>query len=134
MEDVAAVTAGGVSLGTGRALAFILGPCVIESDAHATEMAIAIKETTTRCGVPCIFKASFDKANRTSLSSFRGPGLDAGLRTLAAIKERTRLPVLTDIHEPASTSPGPSSPRSRQRRRASRSGRSSSRSHSAIRR
>jgi 2-dehydro-3-deoxyphosphooctonate aldolase (KDO 8-P synthase) len=101
MERVAAVTAGGVSLGTGHSLAFILGPCVIESDAHATEMAIAIKETTTRCGVPCIFKASFDKANRTSLSSFRGPGLDAGLRTLATIKERTGLPVLTDIHEPA---------------------------------
>jgi len=101
MERVAAVTAGSVSLGTGHPLAFILGPCVIESDAHATEMAIAVQEITTRCGVPCIFKASFDKANRTSLSSFRGPGLDAGLRTLASIKQRTRLPVLTDIHEPA---------------------------------
>jgi 2-dehydro-3-deoxyphosphooctonate aldolase (KDO 8-P synthase) len=101
MERVAVVTAGGVSLGTGHPLAFVLGPCVIESEAHATEMAIAIRELTTRCGVPCIFKASFDKANRTSLSSFRGPGLDAGLRTLAAIKQRTGLPILTDIHEPA---------------------------------
>jgi 2-dehydro-3-deoxyphosphooctonate aldolase (KDO 8-P synthase) len=101
MERVAATTAGSVSLGTGHALAFILGPCVIESEGHATEMAIAIQETTMRCGVPCIFKASFDKANRTSLTSFRGPGLEAGLTTLAAIKERTGLTVLTDIHEPA---------------------------------
>jgi 2-dehydro-3-deoxyphosphooctonate aldolase (KDO 8-P synthase) len=68
-------------------------------------MAAAIKETTSRVGVPCIFKASYDKANRTSLKSFRGPGLEAGLATLAKVKERTSLPVLTDIHEPAHAAP-----------------------------
>ena len=100
MERVAPVKAGTVAIGTGRPLAFILGPCVIESDAHALEMAEAIKEATARAGAPCIFKASYDKANRTSLKSFRGPGLASGLATLANVKERTALPVLTDIHEP----------------------------------
>jgi 2-dehydro-3-deoxyphosphooctonate aldolase (KDO 8-P synthase) len=105
MDRVAPVKAGTVTIGTGHALAFILGPCVIESEAHAVEMAAAIKETTSRVGVPCIFKASYDKANRTSLKSFRGPGLEAGLATLAKVKERTSLPVLTDIHEPAHAAP-----------------------------
>jgi 2-dehydro-3-deoxyphosphooctonate aldolase (KDO 8-P synthase) len=105
MDRVAPVKAGTVTIGSGHSLAFILGPCVIESDAHAMEMATAIKETAARLGVQCIFKASYDKANRTSLKSFRGPGLDAGLATLAAIKERTSLPLLTDIHEPAHAAP-----------------------------
>jgi 2-dehydro-3-deoxyphosphooctonate aldolase (KDO 8-P synthase) len=101
MQPVAQVHAGAVTLGTGQPLAFILGPCVIESEQHALAMAAAVKEIAARVGAACIFKASYDKANRTSLSSFRGPGLAAGLRTLATIRERTGLPVLTDIHEPS---------------------------------
>jgi 2-dehydro-3-deoxyphosphooctonate aldolase (KDO 8-P synthase) len=95
------VRVGPLSIGGGAPLAFILGPCVIESPAHVLNMAIAIKEIATRCGVPVVFKASFDKANRTSGSSFRGPGLDAGLAALDEVKVRTGLPILTDIHEPA---------------------------------
>jgi 2-dehydro-3-deoxyphosphooctonate aldolase (KDO 8-P synthase) len=105
MERVAAVRAAGVTIGTGHPLAFILGPCVIESEQHALAMADAIKHVTSGVGVPCIFKASYEKANRTSLSAFRGPGLTSGLRTLATIKERTGLPVLTDIHEPSHAAP-----------------------------
>ena len=99
------VRVGPLSIGGGHPLAFILGPCVIESAAHALETAAAIRESASRCGVPVIFKASYDKANRTSLSSFRGPGLDAGLRVLADVRARTGLPVLTDIHEPAHAAP-----------------------------
>lgn len=105
MDRVAPVAAGTVTIGTGHPLAFILGPCVIESESHAIEMATAIRETTARVGVPCIFKASYDKANRTSLKSFRGPGLAGGLATLAKVKDRTSLPVLTDIHEPSHAAP-----------------------------
>jgi 2-dehydro-3-deoxyphosphooctonate aldolase (KDO 8-P synthase) len=105
MARVATVRAGGITIGTGQPLAFILGPCVIESEPHAIAIAEALKETAARVGVPLIFKASYDKANRTSLSSYRGPGLSAGLRTLAAIRERTGLAVLTDIHEPSHAAP-----------------------------
>ena len=99
------VRVGSLSIGGGHPLAFILGPCVIESASHALETAAAIRESASRCGVPVIFKASFDKANRTSISSFRGPGLDAGLRVLADVRARTGLPLLTDIHEPAQAAP-----------------------------
>ena len=95
------VRIGSFSVGGGQPLAFILGPCVIESASHALETAAAIREIASRCEVPVIFKASFDKANRTSITSFRGPGLDAGLRALADIRARTGMPLLTDIHEPA---------------------------------
>ena len=95
------VRIGSFSVGGGQPLAFILGPCVIESASHALETAAAIREIANRCEVPVIFKASFDKANRTSITSFRGPGLDAGLRALADIRARTGMPLLTDIHEPA---------------------------------
>lgn len=105
MQPVRPVAAGSVLIGTGHPLAFVLGPCVIESEAHAVETALALREIAVRCGVPLVFKASYDKANRTSLASFRGPGLAAGLRTLAEIRERTGLPVLTDIHEPAHAAP-----------------------------
>jgi 2-dehydro-3-deoxyphosphooctonate aldolase (KDO 8-P synthase) len=74
---------------------------VIESDAHALAMAGAISEIARHVDVPCIFKASFDKANRTSGKSFRGPGLAEGLRALAAVKAKYGLPILTDIHEPS---------------------------------
>ena len=95
------VRIGPFSVGGGHPLAFILGPCVIESASHALETAAAVREVAARCGVAVVFKASYDKANRTSISSFRGPGLDAGLRILADIRARTGLPILTDIHEPA---------------------------------
>ena len=99
------MTAGRVVIGTGQPLAFILGPCVIESEAHALEIASRIADVAERLGVGVVFKASYDKANRTSLTSFRGPGLDDGLRTLATVKARTGLPILTDIHEPSHATP-----------------------------
>jgi 2-dehydro-3-deoxyphosphooctonate aldolase (KDO 8-P synthase) len=101
MPDVRRVSAGQVSVGGGAPLALIAGPCVIESEPHALMIAERLAAITARVGVPLIFKASYDKANRTSLGSFRGPGLLDGLRVLAAIKTRVGLPILTDIHEPA---------------------------------
>jgi 2-dehydro-3-deoxyphosphooctonate aldolase (KDO 8-P synthase) len=92
-------------IGGGQPLAFILGPCVIESASHALDVALEVKRVGSACGVSVIFKASYDKANRTSRTSFRGPGLDAGLQVLADIKSRTGLPILTDIHEPAHAAP-----------------------------
>jgi 2-dehydro-3-deoxyphosphooctonate aldolase (KDO 8-P synthase) len=99
------VRIGPLSVGGGHPLAFILGPCVIESPSHAIDTAAAIRDIASRCGVPAIFKASYDKANRTSRASFRGPGLEAGLRILADVRARTGLPVLTDIHDPAHAAP-----------------------------
>ena len=95
------VALGDVVIGGGQPLVLIGGPCVIESEGHALELAHAIREIAGRCRVPFIFKASFDKANRTSLRSFRGPGLEEGLRVLARVKERVGVPILTDIHEPS---------------------------------
>ena len=105
MQSVTPVSAGAVSFGTGHPLAFILGPCVIESESHALDTAIALKEIASRIGVPLVSKASFDKANRTSLGSYRGPGMEQGIRVLARVKERTALPILTDIHEPEQAGP-----------------------------
>jgi len=105
VQAVTPVSAGAVSFGTGHPLAFILGPCVIESETHAIDTAIALKEIASHAGVPLVFKASFDKANRTSLISFRGPGLHDGLRVLGLVKERTGLPILTDIHEASQAEP-----------------------------
>ena len=105
MQTVTPVAAGAVSFGTGHPLAFILGPCVIESESHAVDTAVALKAIAISVGVPIVFKASFDKANRTSITSYRGPGLDEGLRVLTRVKERTGLPILTDIHEPSQAEP-----------------------------
>ncbi|HUP41340.1 MAG TPA: 3-deoxy-8-phosphooctulonate synthase [Vicinamibacterales bacterium] len=105
MPDPRRVMAGAVPLGGGAPLALIAGPCVIESDAHATLMAESLAKIAARCGVPLIFKASYDKANRTSLTSFRGPGIEEGLRVLAAIKNRFGVPILTDIHETNQAAP-----------------------------
>jgi 2-dehydro-3-deoxyphosphooctonate aldolase (KDO 8-P synthase) len=99
MPEVRRVSAGAVALGGGSPLLLISGPCVIESEAHATMIAESLAVIARRVGVPLIFKASYDKANRTSLASFRGPGLEEGLKVLAAIKKRVGLPILTDIHE-----------------------------------
>jgi len=87
----------GLQVGSG--LFLIAGPCVIESEAHALKMAQAIKAVAGKLGMPYIFKASYDKANRTSLKSFRGPGLQEGLRILKKVKTETGLPVLTDVHQ-----------------------------------
>ena len=105
MQAVTPVSAGAVSFGTGHPLAFVLGPCVIESEGHALEIGSAIADIARRAGVPVVFKASFDKANRTSITSFRGPGLDEGLRILGKVKERTGLPILTDIHDASQAAP-----------------------------
>lgn len=100
----AIVTAGGLRVGDGS-LALIAGPCVIESEAHAIETALALRDITRRAGVPFIFKASYDKANRTSGTSFRGPGLKEGVRVLARVRENAGVPILTDVHEPSHAAP-----------------------------
>jgi 2-dehydro-3-deoxyphosphooctonate aldolase (KDO 8-P synthase) len=94
------IEVGGASIG-GGALMLIAGPCVIESEAHAVDTALALREIAGRTGLPFIFKASYDKANRTSGSSFRGPGLTEGLRVLARVREAAGVAILTDIHEAA---------------------------------
>jgi 2-dehydro-3-deoxyphosphooctonate aldolase (KDO 8-P synthase) len=99
------VQIGPLSVGNGQPLALIAGPCVIESAQHAIDIASTVRDIARRCGVPAIFKASYDKANRTSRSSYRGPSLDAGLKILADIKARTGVPLLTDIHDPAHSAP-----------------------------
>ena len=98
------VQIGGVAIGNGPLL-LVAGPCVIESESHAVGLARAIRDIAARCGVPYVFKASYDKANRTSLSSYRGPGLAEGVRTLRRVREEVGVPVLTDIHEPAHAAP-----------------------------
>jgi 2-dehydro-3-deoxyphosphooctonate aldolase (KDO 8-P synthase) len=98
---VTPLSLGEISIGGGSPFVLIAGPCVIESEAHAFELAGRLVEIARRVRVPFIFKASYDKANRTSIRSFRGPGLDEGLRVLAAIKSRYQVPILTDIHEPS---------------------------------
>jgi 2-dehydro-3-deoxyphosphooctonate aldolase (KDO 8-P synthase) len=90
---------GPVTIGAPQ-LFLIAGPCVLESEPHARTLADAIQRITSDLGIPYIFKASFDKANRTSISSFRGPGLTEGCRILRAIAEGNHLPVLTDVHTP----------------------------------
>jgi 2-dehydro-3-deoxyphosphooctonate aldolase (KDO 8-P synthase) len=92
---------GGLTVGGGSPLLLIAGPCVIESESHAVETALAVRDIARRAGVPYVFKASYDKANRTSASSFRGPGLHDGLRVLARVRETAGVPILTDIHEPS---------------------------------
>ena len=99
MQAIAPVAVGAVTFGTGYPIAFVMGPCVIESESHAIDTALALVEIARKVGVPLVFKASFDKANRTSISSYRGPGLTEGLRILGKVKSRTGLPILTDIHE-----------------------------------
>ena len=89
----------------GQPLFLVAGPCVIESEAHARMMAERVAQISADAGVPFVFKASYDKANRSSVSSFRGPGLAEGLRILRKIKADLQLAVLTDIHEPAHASP-----------------------------
>jgi len=90
---------GGVRFGDGS-LTFILGPCVVESEEHALMMATEISQAAANSGVRFVYKSSFDKANRSSIESFRGSGMECGLNVLAKVKKELNVPVLTDIHEP----------------------------------
>jgi len=90
---------GGFEIGAGRPLALIAGPCVIEGRESALRHASFLKEVADRVGVPFIYKSSYDKANRTSLDSYRGPGIENGLKILAQVKKEIGVPVLTDVHE-----------------------------------
>jgi 2-dehydro-3-deoxyphosphooctonate aldolase (KDO 8-P synthase) len=99
------ISLGSLRLGGGNALFLIAGPCVIESEAHARMMAEKVARIAADCGIPYIFKASYDKANRSSLNAYRGPGLAEGLRILGKIKADLKLPILTDIHEVAHAQP-----------------------------
>jgi 2-dehydro-3-deoxyphosphooctonate aldolase (KDO 8-P synthase) len=93
------VKVGNIEIGAGRPLAVIAGPCVIESRESALKHASLLKEAADRVGVPYIFKSSYDKANRSSVDSYRGPGLGKGLEILAEVKQKTGVPILTDVHE-----------------------------------
>lgn len=93
------VKVGNVEIGGGRPFALIAGPCVIESYELCLDIANTVRDMTEELGVPYIFKASFDKANRTSVRSFRGPGFEQGLEILAQVRSKIGVPVLTDIHD-----------------------------------
>ncbi len=99
------ISLGSLCLGGGNPIFLIAGPCVIESEAHARMMAEKVSQITAAAGVPYIFKASYDKANRSSVNAFRGPGLTEGLRILKKIKSELKVPILTDIHEPSQAAP-----------------------------
>ena len=97
----AAVRLGRTRLGGGGPLFLIAGPCVIENPRHPGQVAARLKEITGELGIPYVFKASYDKANRSSLGSYRGPGIERGLEILAGVRERHGVPILTDVHEVA---------------------------------
>jgi 2-dehydro-3-deoxyphosphooctonate aldolase (KDO 8-P synthase) len=99
MPTVHEVSIGPIVCGGDRPLLFIAGPCVIESQELTLSVAETLAEIAAKLSVPLIFKSSFDKANRTSGKSFRGPGLDAGLKILDTVRQRTGLPITTDVHE-----------------------------------
>jgi 2-dehydro-3-deoxyphosphooctonate aldolase (KDO 8-P synthase) len=105
MTPTREIPVGPLRLGAGNPLFLIAGPCVIESETHARTIAEQVARAAADANVPCIFKASYDKANRSSVKSFRGPGLKEGLRILAKIKSDLHLPILTDIHEPGQAAP-----------------------------
>jgi len=94
-----------ISFGGNHPPLFIAGPCVIESREHALRMARTLLALRDEMKINLVFKSSFDKANRSSIKSYRGPGLAAGLRALARVREETGLPLLTDVHEPAQCAP-----------------------------
>jgi 2-dehydro-3-deoxyphosphooctonate aldolase (KDO 8-P synthase) len=105
MNPTREIALGYLRLGGSKPLFLIAGPCVIETENHARKMASAIAKIADEAGVPYIFKASFDKANRTSVKAFRGPGLREGLRILGKIKTDLNVPVLTDIHDVSQAAP-----------------------------
>ena len=99
------VQVGGITIGGGAPLVLIGGPCAIENEEHAVMVAERLKAITTAARVPFIYKSSYDKANRLSINSYRGPGLKEGLRILRKVKEATGLPVLSDVHDVADVGP-----------------------------
>src|SRR5882672_1527167 len=99
MTTTREIQLGSLRLGGNNPLFLIAGPCVIESETHARSMAERVAKIASEAGVPHIFKASYDKANRSSAKAFRGPGLTEGLHILAKIKSELHLPILTDIHD-----------------------------------
>lgn len=101
MEEAREIPVGSVTFGRGHPLSLIVGPCALESRDHALRTSAALKDLSERLGIGLVYKTSFDKANRTSLGGFRGPGMDEGLEILTAVKAETGLPVLTDVHEPS---------------------------------
>jgi 2-dehydro-3-deoxyphosphooctonate aldolase (KDO 8-P synthase) len=105
MDSPRNFSVGRIRFGGGAPLFLIAGPCVIESEAHAMNMAERLGGITSELGIPYIFKASYDKANRSSLNSFRGPQLEEGLHILAEIKKCTGLPILTDVHDISQVGP-----------------------------
>jgi len=102
---IAAAAGESFEIGNDRPLVLMAGPCVIESEAFTLRTAEAIGEIARRVGIPLIFKASFDKANRTSKDGFRGPGMDEGLRILQRVRDEIGLPVITDVHTPEQAAP-----------------------------
>jgi 2-dehydro-3-deoxyphosphooctonate aldolase (KDO 8-P synthase) len=96
---LAGIRLGRTRLGGGSPLFLIAGPCVIENPRHPGQVAARLKDITGELGIPLIFKASYDKANRSSLGSYRGPGIDRGLDILAGVRDRLGVPILTDVHE-----------------------------------
>lgn len=105
MHPAREISIGNFRIGGNQPLVLIAGPCVIESETHASMMAERLAEIAARANMPLIFKASYDKANRSSEQSYRGPGLVEGLRILRKIKQRIALPILTDIHEASQAGP-----------------------------
>jgi 2-dehydro-3-deoxyphosphooctonate aldolase (KDO 8-P synthase) len=105
MSTIRVISLGSLRLGGSNPLFLIAGPCVIESEAHARMMAERVAKMAADAGVPYIFKASYDKANRSSIKGFRGPGMTEGLRILGKIKAEFKLPILTDIHEASQAAP-----------------------------
>jgi len=103
--DLKNIELGTLKLGAGEPLALLAGPCVIESADGVLRAAEAIKKVTDKVNIAWVFKASFDKANRSSVTSFRGPGLDEGLRLLEKIKTELNVPIVTDIHTPDQAAP-----------------------------
>jgi 2-dehydro-3-deoxyphosphooctonate aldolase (KDO 8-P synthase) len=99
------IQVGEVAIGGGRPLVFIVGPCVIEDSARTLNIAHQLRDLARRCQVPLIFKASFDKANRSAGDSFRGPGMTEGLGILSWVKAETGLPLITDVHQPQQAAP-----------------------------
>src|SRR6516225_5867516 len=99
------VSIGDITIGNDLPMVFIIGPNVMESRAHALEMSAALAELAKKLGIPLIYKTSFDKANRTSIGGERGLGLEASLPIFAEIRDKTGLPVLTDIHAPEQCAP-----------------------------
>src|ERR1700719_3337157 len=105
MNTTREIALGALRLGGGNPLFLIAGPCVIENEKHARMMAEKVAKIAADAGLPYIFKASYDKANRSSTKSFRGPGLKEGLRILGKIKSDLKLPILTDIHDASQAAP-----------------------------